>query len=120
MAGSELKEAMAFNEWHQWHGSPSHHQPPYGAPRPEFERPRVQEDTLAERLVEIDRKSFRVTLCENPRGRFLRVTEDSRGRRNTIIVPSTGLVEFFKHVTEMVNASESLPQNPNNPPPTPP
>jgi len=44
--------------------------------------------------VHIERKQFFFDLKENPRGRFLRITEDVGGRRDTIIVPSTGLAEF--------------------------
>jgi hypothetical protein len=41
--------------------------------------------------VQVERKLFSFDLRENPRGRFLRVTEDVGGRRDTIIIPSTGL-----------------------------
>jgi hypothetical protein len=42
-------------------------------------------------------------LRENLRGWFLRITEDVNGRRDTIILPSTGFQEFaaaFARVTE--------------------
>src|ERR1017187_10944809 len=70
-------------------------QPPYGQPKP-F----VQEDTLKSAEVQIERKFFVLTLKENPRGRFLRITEDVGGRRDTIIIPSTGLADFKKLVDE--------------------
>lgn len=52
-----------------------------------------------ERIVEakqlqIERKSFHLELRENDRGTFLRITEESPGRRNTIIVPGTGINDF--------------------------
>ena len=56
-----------------------------------------------------------MTLKENPRGRFLRITEDVGGRRDTIIIPSTGLADFKKLVDEMVKASEEIPLK-NSPP----
>src|SRR5579872_411260 len=72
-------------------------------------KPHVQEDTLKSGEVQIERKNFVFTLKENPRGRFLRITEDVGGRRDTIIIPSTGLAEFKKLVDEMVKAAEEIP-----------
>ena len=46
---------------------------------------------------------------ENPRGRFLRITEDVGGRCDTIILPATGLGEFKRVLDEMVRASEAAP-----------
>jgi hypothetical protein len=69
----------------------------------------VSEDTLKSAEVQIERKAFVFTLKENPRGRFLRITEDVGGRRDTIIVPSTGLIEFQKLIQEMVEASAAIP-----------
>jgi hypothetical protein len=45
-------------------------------------KPAVAEDTLKSVEVQIERKSFIFTLKENPRGRFLRITEDVGGRRD--------------------------------------
>ena len=73
-------------------------------------RPPVNEDTLKTSEVQIERKNFVFTLKENPRGRFLRITEDVGGRRDTIIIPSTGLAEFKKLVDEMVKASGEIPE----------
>ena len=73
-------------------------------------RPPVQEDTLKSGEVEIERKKFVLTLKENPRGRFLRITEDAGGRYDTIIIPSTGLAEFQKLLDEMIKASNELPE----------
>jgi hypothetical protein len=69
----------------------------------------VVEDTLKSGEIQIERKSFILSLKENPRGRFLRITEDVGGRRDTIIIPSTGLADFKKLEDEMVLASESVP-----------
>lgn len=77
---------------------------PYGQPRPP-----VNEDTLKSEKVQIERKTFLFTLKENPRGRFLRITEDVGGRRDTIIVPATGLEDFKKLIDEMVKASGEMP-----------
>ena len=76
---------------------------------PSGQRPTVQEDTLKTDKVQIERKTFVFTLKENPRGRFLRITEDVNGRRDTIIVPAPGLSEFKKLLDEMVKASAEMP-----------
>ena len=72
-------------------------------------KPHIVEDTLKQGLVQIERKTFVFTLKENPRGRLLRITEDVGGRRNSIIIPSTGLAEFKKLLEEMIKASDELP-----------
>lgn len=84
----------------------------YGAPKPYYQQPRppVNEDTLKSAEVQIERKNFVFTLKENPRGRFLRITEDVGGRRDTIIIPSTGLADFKKLVDEMVKVSAEIPE----------
>ena len=64
---------------------------------------------LSER-IQIERKSFYFDLKENPRGRFLRITEDVGGRRDTIIVPSTGLDVFREALEKAIELEESLPQ----------
>lgn len=76
----------------------------YGAPKPP-----VNEDTLKSEKVQIERKTFLFTLRENPRGRFLRITEDVGGRRDTIIIPAPGLEDFKKLLDEMVKASAEIP-----------
>lgn len=81
-----------------------HHHKPFGAPKPP-----VNEDTLRSEKIQIERKSFQFTLKENPRGRFLRITEDVGGRRDTIIIPAPGLEEFKKLIDEMVKASAEIP-----------
>jgi len=77
---------------------------PYGQPKPP-----VNEDTLKSEKIQIERKTFLFTLKENPRGRFLRITEDVGGRRDTIIVPATGLEDFKKLLDEMVKAAGETP-----------
>lgn len=72
-------------------------------------RPPVVEETLKTDKIQIERKTFVISLKENPRGRFLRITEDVGGRRDTIILPATGLNEFKRVVDEMVRASDSSP-----------
>ena len=72
-------------------------------------KPAVNEETLKADKVQIERKTFLFTLKENPRGRFLRITEDAGGRRDTIIVPAPGLEDFKKLLDEMVRAANEMP-----------
>lgn len=72
-------------------------------------KPPVNEDTLKTDKIQIERKTFIFTLKENPRGRFLRITEDVNGCRDNVIVPSTGLEDFRRVLDEMVKASADIP-----------
>ena len=72
-------------------------------------RPAITEDTLRTEKVQIERKSFVFALKENPRGRFLRITEDVGGRRDTIIIPATGLEDFYKVIEVMAKHSAATP-----------
>lgn len=72
-------------------------------------RPVVQEDTLKVCEIQVEKKYFVLTLKENPRGRFLRISEDVAGKRNAIIIPGTGLKDFQKLLEEMVRVSEEIP-----------
>ena len=81
---------------------------PYGGNR-QFggqSKPPVNEDTLKTEKVQIERKTFLFSLRENPRGKFLRITEDVGGRRDTIIIPAPGLEDFKKVLDDMVRAAE--------------
>jgi len=67
------------------------------------------EDTIRSDKVQIERKTFVFALKENPRGRFLRITEDVGGRHDTIIIPAPGLEDFKKLLDDMVKASAETP-----------
>lgn len=56
--------------------------------------------------IQVERKTFSFELRENPRGRFLRITEDVGGRRDTIIIPATGL-EGIRDVVEHAIAASN-------------
>ena len=67
-------------------------------------------DTLIEvKELQIERKHFYVEFCENNRGKFLRITEEAHGRRNTIIVPSTGVEDFTAAIGEVLAGAENAP-----------
>jgi hypothetical protein len=72
----------------------------------------MNEETLKSEKIQVERKTFIFTLKENPRGRFLRITEDVGGRRDNIIVPAPGLEDFKKVIDEMVKAAGELPPPP--------
>ncbi len=94
---------MISNERPSPYGKRSYH---VGA-RPQ--KPHVNEDLIKSEKVQIERKTFVFSLKENPRGRFLRITEDVGGRRDTIIVPATGLEDFSRVIQEMLQASDETP-----------
>ena len=70
------------------------------------------EDVLFSEKTQIERKQFFFDLKENPRGRFLRITEDVGGRRDTIIIPATGLEQFRDMIDHAIraNQAESVPE----------
>jgi hypothetical protein len=72
-------------------------------------KPKIIEDTLKSGLVQIERKTFAFFLKENDRGRLLRITEETNGKRSSIIIPTTGLAEFKKLLDEMIKADQEIP-----------
>ena len=54
--------------------------------------------------AQIERKLFSFDLRENPRGRFFKITEDVGGRRDTIIIPATGLEQVRAVVDRALKA----------------
>jgi hypothetical protein len=72
-------------------------------------KPPVNEETLKSDRVQIERKTFVFALKENSRGRFLRITEDVGGRRDTIIIPAPGLEDFKKLLDDMIKLANETP-----------
>lgn len=58
-------------------------------------QPRPAEEILRSEHVDLNRKRFTITLRQNHRGQFLKISEDVHGRRNSIIVPLEGYEEFM-------------------------
>lgn len=104
MSSANLEEVMISNERPSPYG-----QRPYGGHQ---QRPKrnVEEESLKTEKLQVERKTFIFTLKENVRGRFLRITEDVNGRRDTIIVPTSGLEDFNKVLEEMVAVSSEIPE----------
>lgn len=89
-----------------------HDQSEFGAGKSEsspHSRPGAAETKLNVRWLRVESKWFTLALCENPRGTFLRVTEEGRTRRNHILIPASGLETFLDVITRMADASASLP-----------
>ncbi|MEO8206274.1 MAG: DNA-binding protein [Chthoniobacterales bacterium] len=61
------------------------------------------ENIIAARELQVERKHFFIEFRENDRGRFLKITEEAHGRRNSVIIPSTGLEEFDRLLSEVVS-----------------
>lgn len=64
------------------------------------------DNIIEARQIQIERKYFHVEFRENNRGKFLRITEEAHGRRNTIIVPSTGVGDFTSAIEEVLSPAE--------------
>lgn len=81
-----------------------------------YPKPSCPDGILKSATIQIERKTFTISLRENPRGRFLRITEDVKGRYDSIIIPSTGLDEFRRAFDQMTKAVGDVPadksQNP--------
>jgi hypothetical protein len=53
--------------------------------------------------LQIERKHFHVELRQNDRGKFVRITEETHGRRNTIMVPTTGVEDLTAAIGEVLS-----------------
>ncbi len=56
--------------------------------------------------AQIERKVFSFSLRENAKGRFFKITEDVGGRRDSVIIPATGLVEVRDIVDKALKTSQ--------------
>ena len=58
--------------------------------------------------VVADRKIFFLDLKENDRGQFVKITEDVRGRRDTIMVPAEILGDFVAALSDIKATADDL------------
>ncbi|MBV8140974.1 MAG: PUR family DNA/RNA-binding protein [Verrucomicrobia bacterium] len=70
--------------------------------------PQRADDPLASEKLQVDRKVFFLDLKENQRGRFLKITEDVSGRRDTIMLPASGFQDFMAALERLLKIEESL------------
>jgi hypothetical protein len=66
------------------------------------------DDPLASEKIQVDRKVFFLDLKENQRGRFLKITEDVSGRRDTIMLPASGFRDFVDALSRIVDLEQRL------------
>ncbi|MFQ3670187.1 MAG: DNA-binding protein [Verrucomicrobiia bacterium] len=64
---------------------------------------RMEDNALKSIKLEMGRKIFFLDLKENERGRFLKITEDVGGRRDTIIVPDEGLEDLYNALGDILD-----------------
>ena len=62
----------------------------------EYQNYSGQNPPLYTEKIVSDRKIFFLDLKENNRGQFVKITEDVRGRRDTIILPLEAMDEFIE------------------------
>jgi len=65
-------------------------------------------EPLASEKVTIDRKVFFLDLKENNRGRFLKITEDVGGRRDTIMLPAAAFHDFADALDRLIDLEAGL------------
>jgi hypothetical protein len=68
----------------------------------------VGDAALKTQSLRVERKHFTFDIRENPRGKFLRITEEVNGRRDAIVIPLTGIQEFRNVLNEVVEFSKTL------------
>ncbi len=71
------------------------------------DRPPPNPPLHSEKIVG-DRKIFFLDLKENERGRFIKITEDVRGRRDTIMLPIEVAEEFMDALEKCLEADDKL------------
>jgi hypothetical protein len=64
------------------------------------------DNVIASKELQVERKRYFIEFRENERGRFLKIVEESHGRRNTVIVPSTGIDEFNAAVDDVIETAD--------------
>lgn len=65
-------------------------------------------DPLASEKLTVDRKIFFLDLKENNRGRFLKITEDVGGRRDTIMLPAEAFRDFAEALLRLMEFEKNL------------
>jgi hypothetical protein len=69
---------------------------------------RPSSEPIAAEKVAVDRKLFFLDLKENQRGRFLKITEDVGGRRDTIMLPAEAFRDFLEALQRLVEFESKL------------
>ena len=74
------------------------------------EQPRRGKPPLHSEKIITDRKIFFLDLKENERGRVIKITEDVRGRRDTIMLPVESADEFLDALQRILELERDLPE----------
>lgn len=69
----------------------------------------ANEDIILSREFGAERKHFILEYRENDRGTFLRITEEARGKRNCVIIPSTGIDDFRDALDDLLDEVDGEP-----------
>lgn len=69
---------------------------------------RQMNDPIASEKITVDRKIFFLDLKENNRGRFLKITEDVGGRRDTIMLPAEAFKDFAEAYARLIAFERTL------------
>lgn len=69
---------------------------------------KIGADPLASEKIAVDRKIFFLDLKENNRGRFLKITEDVAGRRDTIMLPAEAFRDFTEALLRLVEFEKKI------------
>jgi len=65
-------------------------------------------EPIASETIAHEHKVFFLDLKENRRGRFLKITEDVRGRRNTIMLPAFAFKDFSEALERLFEFESRL------------
>ncbi len=74
----------------------------------DFEEPKRGNPPLHSEKIVTDRKIFFLDLKENDRGRVIKITEDVRGRRDTIMLPLEAADEFLDALQRILEAERDM------------
>ena len=66
-------------------------------------------ELLSTERVAVASKVFFFDLKENQRGRFVKITEDSNGRRNTVMIPIEGLRDCALSLARLMDWDKNNP-----------
>ena len=66
--------------------------------------PGSTETSVPIQSLRIERKLFTLEIRENPRGQFLRITEEVGGRRDAVVIPLSGLEQFREALDKIIES----------------
>jgi hypothetical protein len=70
------------------------------------------DNQLFKTQLQVEQKQVTLVLQENHQGTFLRITEEVSGRRNSIVIPTTGLEQFRDSLNEAIKFNQAPTGNP--------